>query len=369
MIVAALTFDIGHFNKTSQPIDDLAMNAHLTIFSVALCALILAALFAERAESARRLQEALSAGSVLAFEWDTATDVSRRSDNIVQVLGLEQRQMPTGASFLARINADDRASYLALLRGLRRDNPSYSATYRFVRPDGREIWLEDTAKAEFDAAGRMARLSGLKVDVTQRKQAEMHQGILIAELDHRVKNVLARVAAISKQTRERSPSMDVFVKTLDGRLRSMAAAHSLLSESRWHGVGIAALVHDQLAPHAAGANATIDGPDVMLGAAATQALAMVVHELVTNAVKFGALSTAGGRVSVSWRTPSSRDGGADLTVEWRESGGPPVTKPSHEGVGTSLIRELIPHELGGTVDLAFDPDGVRCRMTLPLARA
>jgi two-component sensor histidine kinase len=206
---------------------------------------------------------------------------------------------------MERINPDDRACYMALLSGLRRDSPSYSATYRFTRPDGREIWLEDTAKAEFDDAGSLARLSGLRVDITARKQAEMRQDILIAELDHRVKNTLARVAAVTKQTRERSHSIDDFVKTLDGRLQSMAAAHSLLSESRWQGVGIADLIRDQLAPHATEANLMIDGPNIMLPAATTQALAMVVHELVTNAAKFGALSTAGGRVSISWRAPSA----------------------------------------------------------------
>jgi len=369
MIIAALTFDLGYFNTAHHPIGELAMNAHITIVGVALCALILASLFAERTESARRLQEALSAGSVLAFDWDVETDMSRHSDNAVRILGLDTRQLSTGASFFARVHADDQARFKSLLSGLRRDNPSYSTTYRFTRPDGREIWLEDTARAEFDAAGRLVRLSGLGVDVTDRKQAEIRQGLLVAELDHRVKNVLVRVAAIVTETRETSHSMDEFVKTLGGRLQSMAAAHALLSKGRWQGVGIADLIRDQLAPYATGANATIQGPNIMLAAASTQALAMVVHELATNAVKFGALSTPSGRVSVGWDAPPGGEGAAHLTVEWREAGGPPVTKPTRSGFGTSLIDELIAHELGGMVDLAFEPDGVCCRMKLPLGRA
>jgi PAS domain S-box-containing protein len=331
--------------------------------------LIVAALFAERAETARRLQEALSAGLVTAFEWDARTDVVQRSDNAAQIMGFDRRQSFTGVSFRAHVHPEDRPRYLALLSALGRDSPSYSTTYRFIRPDGREIWLEDTAKGEFDTAGRMVRLNGLRRDITERKQAETRQGILVGELDHRVKNVLVRVAAIVTETRERSQSLDDFVETLGGRFQSLAAAHSLLSQGRWQGVGIADLIRDQLAPYATGTNTSIDGPKVALSAATTQALAMVVHELATNAVKFGALSRPGGQVSVSWAAPAGGDGAADLTVVWRETGGPPVTKPTQSGFGTSLIGELISHQLGGAVELAFDPGGVCCRMKLPLGNA
>src|SRR4029079_18329482 len=107
---------------------------------------------------------------------------------------------------------------------------------RFVRSDGQEVWLEETSKAEFDAAGRFVRLKGLTLDITERKHAEQRQDLLIAELDHRVKNVLARVGVVAMQTRQGGNSMDGFVKALDGRIQSMAVAHSLLSQSRWHGV-------------------------------------------------------------------------------------------------------------------------------------
>jgi two-component sensor histidine kinase len=200
---------------------------------------------------------------------------------------------------------------------------------------------------------------------TRLANAFEHQKLLVAELDHRVKNVLVRVAAVVTETREHTISMDDFVKTLGGRLRSMSAAHSLLSKGRWRGVGVSNLIRDQLAPYATGANVTIQGPNILLAAAATQALAMVVHELATNAVKFGALSRPGGRVTINWDAPQG-DGAATFTVEWRETGGPPVAKPTEAGFGTSLIDELISHELGGTANLAFDPDGVCCRMAFPL---
>jgi len=369
IVVYALSFDIGNFNTASMPIGDLALNAHLTIVGVAFLALILASLFEERAESARRLQEALSAGSVVAFDHNVDTDVTQRSDNAARILGFDEKQPFTAASFRAHVHPEDRASYLALLGGLRPDKPSYSTIYRFVRPDSREIWLQDTAKGDFDTTGRLMRLSGLRIDITARKQAENHQKILIGELDHRVKNALARVAAIVTATRETSRSMDDFANALDGRLQSMAAAHALLSKGSWRGVGVADLIRDQLAPYTTGANVTTRGPNTVLNTESTQALAMVVHELATNAAKYGALSTPRGRLFIGWREPSGGQGAAGLTVEWRERGGPLVTKPTRMGFGTSLIEQLISHELGGTVHLAFDPDGVRCRMSLPRGHA
>jgi two-component sensor histidine kinase len=210
----------------------------------------------------------------------------------------------------------------------------------------------------------LALLIETVVMYTRVANALAHQKLLVAELDHRVKNALVRVAAIVTETRESSYSMDDFVKRLGGRLQSMAAAHSMLSKGRWHGVGIADLIRDQLAPHVIGTNVTIHGPNVILSAATTQALAMVVHELATNAVKFGALSRPGGRVTINWDAPPG-DRAATFTVEWRETGGPPVAKPTQAGFGTSLITELISHELGGSADLAFDPDGVRCRIAFP----
>src|SRR5262245_10700426 len=331
VVVSAIAFNIGSFSN--QPIDELAMNGHITIIGVAFCALILSSRFAELADNSRRLQQAISACSVLAFEWDVDTDVSQRSDNAAQVLGLDQQPLATGTSFFGRINPDDRAHLMALLSGLHRDNPSYSTTYRFTRPDGREMWFKDTGKAEFDGAGRLVRLSGLGVDITELKQAEIRQDILVAELDHRVKNVLALVAAVAAQTRERSSSMDDFIKKLSGRLQSMATAHALLSHRRWQGVGIVDLVRDQLAPYATGTNVKIYGSNIMLTAVPAQALAMVLHELITNAAKYGALSTPGGEVSMSWDRRTNGQGGASLMFEWRELGGTPVARAAHRGDG------------------------------------
>ena len=371
-IVGMTTFGIGLFGDPGVPAADRILGAQSGILAVSLCALVLAALFAERRrheavlmESEGRLQEALTAGAVMAFDWEAGTGLSRRSANAAQILGFDTQQTSMATQFFDWIHPDDRAQFKALVGGVRADNPSYAVTFRFVRPDSREMWLEEIAKAEFDAAGRCVRIKGLTLDISERKRAEKHQGQLIAELDHRVKNVLARVAVVAMYTRQGSGSMDDFIQALDGRIQSMADAHALLSQSHWQGVSLTELVRRQLAPYATDVNTAIEGPDVKLSAAATEAIAMVLQELVTNAAKYGSLSTPGGRVSVSWDRRPSGDATASLMIAWREVGGPTTAVPAKFGYGTSLIRDLVPHELGGSVDLVFAPHGVCCTIEIP----
>jgi PAS domain S-box-containing protein len=372
-LVCMTTFSIGYFGESSLSVDQRIMGAQASILAISLCALVLASLFAERRqheaalfEGQARLQEALAAGGVMAFEWNARTNGSNRSDNAAQILGLVPDKSFSAAEFLERVHPDDRPDFKARIHAVSPEKPSYRKTFRFRCPDGREIWLEESSIAEFDPTGRFVGLKGLTVDITERKQSDERQSLLIAELDHRVKNLLARVAVISSYTRLGSSSVDEFVQVLDRRIHSMAAAHSLLSQNRWNGVNLADLVDSQLAPYATAANMTIGGPDVVLGPTVTQAVAMALHELVTNAVKYGALSSPNGHVSVKWNRQPADGASTRVKIEWRENGGPPVAPPAKSGYGTSLIREMIPHELGGTVDLAFVTEGVCCEIDVPL---
>ncbi len=366
-VIWAITFGIGHFGDPARPIGERILGEQVAILGFALCAYVLAALFAERRQAEGRLREALAAGAVTAFEWDPRNGLSRRSENAAEILGFDPQQTFTAAQFLARVHPDDRACFQARIRGVCVDSPCYSVTFRFIRPDGRKVWLEETSRAEFDTTGRVMRLKGLTRDITRRKQSEKRQHLLIAELDHRVKNVLARVAAVIKHTRRGSGTMDEFVSALDGRIQSIGAAHALLSQTHWSGVSLTDLVRYQLAPYTTDANTTITGPEVMLTSAQTQAIAMVIHELVTNAAKHGALSSPDGRVSVSWDRTGA-DTAAILTITWREFGSPPIAAPVPSGYGSSLIHDLIPHELGGTVDLIFPSEGACCKIEIPLGR-
>jgi PAS domain S-box-containing protein len=316
-------------------------------------------------ESKARLVDALTAGQVMAFEWDAVTHHSLRSENAADILGFEQEANSSPCSrFLSHVHSDDRASVRKRIRELSPSNPSYALSFRYVGADDRQVWLEETAKGEFDAKGKLLRIKGLTRDVTERKRAEERQQVLASELDHRVKNVLATVSVVASRTRDSSRSMDAFVAALDGRIKSMATTHELLSHRQWQGLPLRELVRRELAPYAAGSNTDIDGPEVVLIAEAGQVMAMVLHELVTNAAKYGALSTKNGRISIRWRWQPN--GSYMLAFCWREHGGPVVMAPSNSGYGMSLIREAIPYELGGTVDFATTPDGVRCELAIPI---
>jgi len=233
------------------------------------------------------------------------------------------------------------------------------------RKDGSSVDVSLTISPVKNAEGKIVGASSITRDITERKRSEEREKMLMAELDHRVKNVLARVDMVAMSSRNGSSSVDEFVRSLKGRIRSMADAHGLLSQKGWRGVGLEALVCSQLAPYAADANIAIHGTDVTLTAAATQAMGMVLHELVTNAAKYGALSVPTGRVTVNWdRKPNGH--AANLAFTWSEFGGPRTAVEAKSGYGTRLIRELVPHELGGTVYLEFSAEGVSCRIEFPL---
>jgi PAS domain S-box-containing protein len=241
----------------------------------------------------------------------------------------------------------------------------HHAELRILRPSGTIRWIEARSFIEYDQAGHAKRLVGVNIDITERKRAEEARMILNAELDHRVKNALATVCAVISQTRQGSRSVADFGTALEGRIRSMAATHELLSSHHWQELSLTELIRRELAPYAASKNTEISGPTVLLKPQAGQALAMVLHELATNAAKYGALSTNKGRVLIRWDRRLNGRPLSNLGLEWREVGGPRVDAPGKSSYGTSTIRDLIPYEFGGTVDLVFAPEGVRCRLELP----
>jgi PAS domain S-box-containing protein len=255
--------------------------------------------------------------------------------------------------------------HIILGRIMRGERIEHYETVRH-RKDGSPVDVSLTVSPVKNAEGKIVGASKIARDITERKRAEAREKMLMAELDHRVKNVLARVDTVAMSSRNGSRSIDEFARSLKGRIQSMAAAHALLSQKGWQGVGLEALVRSQLAPYAADANIAIKGTEVTLTGAAIQAMGMVLHELVTNAAKYGALSVPTGRLTVSWeRRPNGH--AANLVFAWREFGGPETEVDTKPGYGTRLIRELVPHELGGAVDLTFAAEGLSCRIEFPLA--
>ena len=205
-------------------------------------------------------------------------------------------------------------------------------------------------------------------DMTERKRAEEQQTTMVAELNHRVKNILAIVQSVAAQTVRSSGSLENFADAFTGRLKAMATAHDILTHTRWLGVGLSELLAAVLAPYRSpdGTRVSILGPVVLLPAQAVMPLSMVVHELTTNAAKYGALSTRQGNIEVTWQASGS---GTDRSVEvvWQERGGPKVNVGRTTGFGTRLIDHVIRHDLDGNTKADFDPAGVCWTIRFPIA--
>jgi PAS domain S-box-containing protein len=321
------------------------------------------------AERNAQLELANKIGRIGSFTIDYDTGVIRLSPGCATLYGL-----PEGTVELAPkdswtfVHPEDLAGLDARLRqALLEQQREFVAQFRIIRADNGEVrWVEIRSIILYGEDGRPLRMVGASIDFTELRTSELHKSALIAELDHRVKNVLATVSTVASRTHETSSSMVEFVAALDGRIKSMASTHELLSSRHWQGVPLAELVRRELAPYATTSNTRIEGPNVVLSAEAGQTLAMVLHELATNAAKFGAFSVTSGCVSVRWNGARNRQEESWFYIDWEESGGPRVISPTRAGFGTTVVRELVPYELGGSVDLAYLPEGACCKLRIPM---
>jgi PAS domain S-box-containing protein len=252
-----------------------------------------------------------------------------------------------------------------LERLARGDRIEHYETVRLAK-DGRRIDISLSVSPMLDFNGRVIGASKVARDISERKRAEEIQRLLVDELNHRIKNTLATVQAIATQTLRRAKNPDEFVASFNGRIQSLARAHSLLTGTSFQGAELEQLVRDQLLlggepdPRISWA-----GPPLVLEGQAALHLALVLHELGTNARKHGALSSAGGMVSVRWEIRSN--GGPRLALDWRESGGPKVKPPSSRGFGSMLIEQSL-HTHGGIVSVSYAETGLICAIDLPLPR-
>lgn len=214
--------------------------------------------------------------------------------------------------------------------------------------------------------GEVEAIAGSTRDVTERKRHEQHLQLLINELNHRVKNSLAMVQSITRQTFRNAGGMDEAGQKIEERLLALAGAHDVLTRENWHSADIRELVQAAAELHGGerGERFEIDGGSCRLDPRRALALAMALHELGTNAVKHGALSGADGRVHVQW-AQRRVDGREMIELEWREQDGPPVQPPSQRGFGSRLLERGLKHDLGGDVDLSFEAGGLRYRVSMP----
>ncbi len=259
---------------------------------------------------------------------------------------------------------------VALFEQLTVERLGFELEQRYVRPDGAAVWVHNSVSPIVDAEGRLHRVLAVVLEITEHKQAEAHRELLLHELSHRVKNTLATVQSIASQTAKGATSANEYRDAFMARLGALSATHNLLQAGDWHGVLLHDVVHTELSPYAADAAArwTLAGADVLLKPDTAVALGMVVHELTTNAAKYGALSNAQGRIDVSW-TLAAKGTGRLLRFVWQESGGPPVKATRGKGFGTRLITEGLALQLDATIGLEFAAAGVRCTIDVQLPEA
>jgi PAS domain S-box-containing protein len=228
------------------------------------------------------------------------------------------------------------------------------------RPDGsRGVALVDI-EAVKDGDGNIIGAVNCFQDITERKRAEEREKILAREVDHRAKNLLALVQATVQLTH--ADTVEDFKAAIEGRLQAISNAHTLLAQSRWAGADLHTLLTEELAPYNLGgtARAHINGPELVLEPKLAQTIAMVLHELTTNAVKYGALSVPSGRLLVEWSRAETQ-----LVIRWSEADGPPVEPPSRQGFGTRVVSRVV-HELNGKLQFDWNSEGLACEIVIPI---
>jgi PAS domain S-box-containing protein len=242
---------------------------------------------------------------------------------------------------------------------------TYTTDSKFQRKDGSRGWARVTSTAVRDAAGAFLYAVRVVEDITERRQADKRQKLLIDELNHRVKNTLATVQSLAWQAARPGVPPQVAQERFQERLLALSRTHNLLNETHWEGASLRTILETELGPYATAGRVRLDGPEVHLDARPAVVLGMAVHELTTNAVKHGALAVASGRVQVDWKI-DDRGGEAVLAIDWCELGGPALAAQPSPGFGSRLLRQTITRELAGQLDIRFEREGVCCTIAVPL---
>jgi PAS domain S-box-containing protein len=304
-----------------------------------------------------RYETALRGSHVTVFTQDrnlryTSISNAMHGRSVEEILGRTDEEI---------LPADGAAAIVALKRAALASGEPKSA--EFALADGPGVrWHDLHVEPLRNEAGAIVGLTCASVDVTERKEGEAHLRLLLRELTHRSKNLLAVIQAMARQTARHTGSIDAFLGQFSARLQGLAASHDLLVRESWYGASLGELVHSQLGSHVdrGRGQVVIEGPDVGLKPEAAQNLGLALHELAVNAEKYGALSVPDGRVTIAWR----RDGNG-VALDWRERSGPHVTPPGKRGFGSMVIERNLARALEAQVDLEFAPDGVRCHIVIP----
>jgi two-component sensor histidine kinase/CheY-like chemotaxis protein len=313
-------------------------------------------------ESEQRRSLALAAGQMGSWDWDWVNGDWMWDEGQFRICGVDSQSFVVNpGNVQALLHPDDFDELREAVALFNKGTKSYETEFRIIRPDGEIRWCVGTAAATVDKTGRVIRVSGVTVDITERKRAEERQNLLTREVDHRAKNALALAQSIVRLTR--GESVKAYIQAVEGRISALARVHTILSLSSWQGAEIAKLVDEELAPYSMGDQIAFSGSNIQLQPATAQTLAMALHELVTNSAKYGALSTLSGRLTIKWEVQADI-----LEMLWEERDGPIVQKPVSRGFGTRSVIASIESQLGGQAEFDWRSEGLICRLSVPLMR-
>jgi PAS domain S-box-containing protein len=310
-------------------------------------------------ESERRFRALTHASSDIIYrmspDWNEMRQLDGRSF-------LADTDSPTIAWMSDYLLPEDRPHMQAAIDEAVRHVRPFQQEHRVRQADGSVGWVFSRAVPMTDEDGRIVEWFGAATDITERRRTNAHLRLVINELNHRVKNTLAMVQAIAMRTFRDAPSFEHAQEQFGSRLVALAEANDLLTGERWAGASLRSAIERAMRPHQQdAARVALDGEDVRISPKTALALALAIHELSTNAVKYGAWSGEEGLVSIDWRVEQGR-----LHMRWRETGGPAVAPPTRRGFGSRLIERGLAGELGGRVSLQFEAEGVRCVIDAPM---
>jgi PAS domain S-box-containing protein len=312
----------------------------------------------DRTETEARLELGLDAMGVGVSDWDLVSGRMVWSVQQERLFGLAPGAFDGAPeTFQSMVRADDRARLNAEIEAaLSLGREGVSSRYRVRRPDGVERWLEASSRFVLGPDGALVRIVAAHLDVTDRVEDEARRQRLTGELAHRLKNTLAMVQAIARQSFKSLEGSSRAIEAFEQRLHSLASAHDVLTETQWEPSSLGRIVNRATAPHdPGGGRLRAEGPEVEVPPRVAVAIGLALQELATNALKYGALSNEVGRVSLSWTVEGRR-----LRLVWGEAGGPVVAPPERRGVGRRLLEQGLAGDLGGLVSLAFPAEGVVC---------
>jgi PAS domain S-box-containing protein len=310
-------------------------------------------------QSERGRTLALAAGSMGSWEYSVGPDHWSWDEGHCRIFGVQPDSPECQGLIRSFFDEEDWTALNRAMGRLTREHNSLQQEVRIVRADGHLRWCVISAAGSFDAEGNLLRVDGVTTDITERKEAESRQSLLAREVDHRARNALAIVQAIVRLGR--ADNTRDYIAGVEGRIRALAQTHELLSQSRWQGADMLRLVNEEISPYRTrgAARIAVAGPSVILSPDKAQTIALALHELATNAAKYGALSNADGEVSIRWET----DGG-QLTLRWTEMKGPAVVAPKYRGFGMKIITASIAQQSGGEVRFDWQPGGLVCTISL-----